>query len=239
MFLILIKPELLVPLNGRDYLVVNNSHINTSSAIDTVAPCPPVSEVVSICDSSYNIITWISPKSLCGETDNVIYQIYYRPDLQSDFELIATQSHPDTTYIHNNNLITLAGQYSVAAIDSAGNISDTKPVIIDSCLMFSLPNVFTPDNDGINDIFYSYNLGDFIQRVDMEIFNRYGQLLYKTTNPDIAWDGRSKLSGKLVPSGVYYYICTVFEPRLYGEIERTLKGFIHVFSGKDNVITNE
>jgi gliding motility-associated-like protein len=218
------------PLFGGEFYFINKSHINTAQALDTVAPCPPITEVTSHCDSSYNLLTWTSPKTLCGEKDNVAYKIYYRPTLDDEFQLVGTQEHPDTTFIHNSNLVTLAGQYGVTAIDSFNNVSKIIPVIIDSCLMFELPNVFTPDNDGKNDTYYSYNLGGFVQKVDMQIFNRYGQLIFRTDNPDIAWDGKTEITKKPVPTGVYYYICTVYEPRLTGEVMRTLKGFIHVFS---------
>jgi gliding motility-associated-like protein len=223
------------PLNGKEYRFINKSHINTAEAIDTIAPCPPVTEVTSYCDSSYNFLTWTSPQSLCGEQDIVTYNIYYRPRLEGSFELIGTQLHPDTSFIHNINLETLAGQYGVAAIDSFGNTSNIEPVTIDSCLMYELPNVFSPDFDGTNDIYYAYNLGGFVKRVDMQIFNRYGQQVYKTDNPDIAWNGLNELSKRIVPTGVYYYICTIYEPRLTGEVERTLKGFIHVFSGNNKI----
>ncbi len=227
------------PLFGADYMFGNKSHINTAQAIDTIAPCAPKTQVTSYCDSAYNFLIWTSPNTLCGETDIVNYQIYYRPRLDAEYQLIGTQNHPDTTFIHNVDLETLAGQYGVAAVDSFNNVSGIEPVIIDSCTMFYLPNVFSPDNDGINDIYYSYNLGNFVQKVDMKIYNRYGVLVYETTDPLISWDGRSKTSNKLVSTGVYYYICTVYEPRLTGEELQFLKGFIHVYSGENNIKAGE
>lgn len=222
------------PLARGTYYTINKSHLNTTTAVDSVPPCAPISTVVSYCDSSYNVLTWTSPQSICGENDIVTYQIYYSPTLEGALQLIGSQNHPDTTFIHSSNLSTLAGVYGVVAVDSFSNTSAMVPVIIDSCIMYWLPNVFSPDNDGKNDVFLSYNLGGFVQRVNMQIFNRYGQLVYSTEDPDISWDGYNQLSKRIVSSGVYYYICDVFEPRLTGEIQKTLKGFIHVFSGKTN-----
>lgn len=64
-----------------------------------------------------------------------------------------------------------------------------------------VPNVFTPNGDGVNDIFYipGYNLVSF----DMKIYNRWGQLLFETTDPQQGWDGSYK--GVIVP-GVYVFI---------------------------------
>ncbi len=65
-----------------------------------------------------------------------------------------------------------------------------------------VPNAFTPNGDGINDTFfvYAYNVKDF----EMEIFNRWGESMYRTQNPRAGWDGTFK--GEACPSGVYLVI---------------------------------
>ena len=68
----------------------------------------------------------------------------------------------------------------------------------------------------------------------MRIFNRWGLQVFETENPDIYWDGKITGSDKLVTSGVYYYICDVYEYRLSGLTGYTLKGFIYVYSGEEN-----
>ena len=64
-----------------------------------------------------------------------------------------------------------------------------------------IPNVFTPNGDGINDEFQtlSYNLSEF----DIKIFNRWGQLLFQTNDPLKGWDGSFR--GQTV-AGVYVFI---------------------------------
>jgi gliding motility-associated-like protein len=222
------------PINEVDFFTTNISHLNTTSAVDSSAPCPPRPKVVSICDSSYNFLSWASPRAVCGDKDVVGYKIFYKPARNADFQFLDSVPSSDTNYIHNNNLETLAGFYGVTAVDSFYNESAMAITSVDSCLMFSLPNVFTPDGDGVNDIYVSYNLGGFVKNVDMTIFNRYGQTVYKTTDPDINWDGYHKDTGKLVATGVYYYVCELTEPRINGPVNRVLRGFIHVFSGQEN-----
>jgi gliding motility-associated-like protein len=102
-----------------------------------------------------------------------------------------------------------------------------------------LPNVFSPNGDGINDMFISKNLNDAIERVEMKIFNRFGQLVYETSDPAINWEGKFRNTDKPVPSGVYYYICDVYEPRINGTAIRTLTGFIHLYSGEGSITNNE
>lgn len=227
------------PLNNRLYQTNNISHLNTTSAVDTIFPCAPLPSVISVCDSAYNLLSWLSPKAIWGSNDVVNYLIYYSPSQNTPLQLIETLNETDTVYIHRLDIETLAAIYGVAAVDSFGNTSKINTVSIDSCLMFSLPNVFSPNGDEFNDMFVSYNLGGFVKRVDMTIFNRYGQVVYKTTDPDVNWNGIHKDSKKTVSTGVYYYICDVFEPRLTGEVHRTLKGFIHVYSGNETNISSE
>lgn len=67
----------------------------------------------------------------------------------------------------------------------------------------SLPTAFSPNGDGINDIFQigNYNVRDF----QIKIFNRWGQKIYESDNPDFEWDGYN-LDGRLVREGVYMYV---------------------------------
>jgi gliding motility-associated-like protein len=65
-----------------------------------------------------------------------------------------------------------------------------------------IPNAFTPNNDGKNDIFLVY--GNSIATVEMYIFNQWGQMIFQSNDLSKGWDGT--FSGKLQPVGVYVYI---------------------------------
>jgi gliding motility-associated-like protein len=68
-----------------------------------------------------------------------------------------------------------------------------------------IPNTFTPDDDGLNDTFkpvFSPEGVDFT-KYQMEIYDRWGQRLYSTTNHEMGWDG--KVKGELVKEGSYVY----------------------------------
>ena len=68
------------------------------------------------------------------------------------------------------------------------------------------PNTFTPNGDGHND---TYALSDAavaeLADAHIEVYTRYGQVVYKGDTPDFAWDGTH---GGPLPSGVYFYIAT-------------------------------
>jgi len=219
------------PIDGVVFTNSNMSHINCGTPVDVTPPCAPILNVTSKCDSFMNILTWTNPNRTCSN-DVVRYNIYFSRDIGTPPDSIAsTLSAADTFYYHRMTEGTLlAGCYMVEAVDSFENKSPrSNQMCVDDCIMFELPNVFSPNGDGINDLFVSTNLNDVIQKVDMKIFNRWGQLVYETDDPAINWDGSYRKTGTRVPTGVYYYICDVFEPRISGTEVRALVGFIHLY----------
>jgi gliding motility-associated-like protein len=66
-----------------------------------------------------------------------------------------------------------------------------------------IPNVFSPNGDGINDTWKITNIEDYPQ-ASVQVFNRYGQFLFGSTGYTIQWDGKYK--GQVVPVGPYYWI---------------------------------
>ncbi|MCZ4222628.1 putative Ig domain-containing protein [Pedobacter rhodius] len=68
-----------------------------------------------------------------------------------------------------------------------------------------IPNVFSPNNDGKNDIFLVY--GTAIASVNMNIYTQWGQLIYQVNSTTTGWDGTYK--GIAQPNGVYVYVIEV------------------------------
>ena len=69
--------------------------------------------------------------------------------------------------------------------------------------LITIPNVFTPNDDGVNDLFRIKIEGQ-VQVNRLAIYSRWGQLVYETTGITNFWDG--KLKGKPLPAAAYYYI---------------------------------
>ena len=65
-----------------------------------------------------------------------------------------------------------------------------------------VPNVFSPNNDGKNDVLYVF--GNYIAKVEMRIFNQWGQQIAQINNPTQGWNGTHK--GNPQPVGVYVYV---------------------------------
>jgi gliding motility-associated-like protein len=122
---------------------------------------------------------------------------------------------------------SIAGCYAVAAVDSFMNESELIRVCVDNCPKYELPNTFSPNADGINDLFHPYPFA-FIASVDIHIFNRWGTELFSTNDPEINWNGTDK-NGLKMTDGVYFYAGEVVEIRLDGNVSRQIKGTIQLF----------
>ncbi len=108
-------------------------------------------------------------------------------------------------------------------------ISERAPVnvSIDDCDGIDTSNVFTPNGDGVNDIFYFPQKGGTC--FDCRIYSRWGRLLYRWSDANAGWDGTIQASGQRVVDGVYYYILDYCD---YKELHIASTGFIHVIGGK-------
>jgi len=101
---------------------------------------------------------------------------------------------------------TGTGSYTVILIvTSATGCVDTVEVVINIDEGIQIPNVFSPNGDGINDQFIipTSGIGDY----KLSIFNRWGTLIFESVASEIVWDGRT-FAGKEVPDGTYYFILT-------------------------------
>lgn len=213
--------------------IINYSQENCGIPLDNEPPSPPVLYVIPDCEKVENNLIWTNQNH--ENTEDIInYNIYYSSSNNQNFELISVVNNPNDTFFIHKNLLTIAGCYMVTAVDSFQNESNASNVIcldIDSCDIYKLPNVFTPDGDQINDFFipFPYN---FVEKINLKIFNRWGNKVFETEDPNINWDGKNKFSGEECSPGVYFYICDVYEIRLIGIKKRTLNGYIHILRNK-------
>ena len=67
-----------------------------------------------------------------------------------------------------------------------------------------VPNAFTPNGDQLNDVFRAMAYGKVVS-FRFEIYDRFGQLIFNTTDPRAGWDG--SVNGKTKASGVFAWQC--------------------------------
>ena len=222
--------------------IINHSQEACAAPFDNVAPCLPdaLLNVENVCDelvgdctdesSLVNTLLWVNPAGVCeGAEDVAGYNIYYAPTEGADFELAGTINDPNLTNFEHSSEFGLAGCYAITAFDGNGNESEFSNIVcVDNCPNYNLPNTFTPNGDGFNEKFIPYPYC-FIDRVDFKVFNRWGQLVFETNDPDINWDG-TNLGGDALAEGVYYYSCQVYEKRVSGVVAnpQLLSGWIEL-----------
>lgn len=96
---------------------------------------------------------------------------------------------------------TIPGEYTLIASNQCSTDSAKVNLVVQAC---SIPNVITPNNDGVNDAFYTQYAVVF-DDVSLIIFNRWGKVVFKTDSYDNTWEGEKK-NGSQVSDGVYFYV---------------------------------
>jgi gliding motility-associated-like protein len=96
------------------------------------------------------------------------------------------------------------GQYRAALIVSnLAGCADSSMRLVEVIDVLDCPNVFSPNNDGINDYFIINSNGVTIY--NLQIFSRTGVRVFQAEAPTIMWDGRNQSGQELLP-GTYYYV---------------------------------
>jgi len=95
--------------------------------------------------------------------------------------------------------ITLAGTNEYDCRDSV-----TEHVRVYVPVSFVMPSGFTPNDDGLNDVFKPVFEGLEVTKYEMRIYDRAGRLVFKSYDANVGWDGRDP-NGLMMPSGVYVY----------------------------------
>ncbi len=194
--------EIVCSNNGYDF---NGLHLNEPGLyIDTFQGsngCDSFSKLNLIVLPSPDVTATLDNDVHClGDTiilyavGNVVKYLWYNG--QNDF--IGSGSEMSFTLEHTNDRITLLGM-------SDNDCRDTfvLDILAKSCCQLSVPNAFSPNNDGINDVFVPVTNGNF-QTYKMHVFNRWGQQIFLSDNSQKGWDGT--YNGMPADIGVYQYL---------------------------------
>lgn len=95
------------------------------------------------------------------------------------------------------------GQYHVTVMNQCEIVEDQIEIAECEMCTFYLPNVFSPDGDGINDAFKAFPNCEVLQ-YNLKVYNRWGTQLFETSDHDNGWDGR--FGGLEMDIGVYLWI---------------------------------
>jgi len=127
-------------------------------------------------------------------------------------------------------IIPSTSSYSVDVDINVVNVSDflglpdpnyVEPDAPENCVL-KVPNVFSPNGDNINDEFHFTT--DCNVPIEAKIMNRWGNVVFETTDPAQGWDGKS-LNGEPTAEGTYFYTCVV---KYTEKEEETVSGYLQV-----------
>lgn len=78
-----------------------------------------------------------------------------------------------------------------------------KTIDVEPVVQYFLPNAFTPNYDGKNEVYKPVGLSDGVQSYSLTIWSRWGENLFETSDPEDGWNGRKNNTGQEMPVGVY------------------------------------
>lgn len=209
--------------------LINHSQESCARAIDLTPPCSPTLIIDADCPKSIVTITWDDIKTICSESDDVTrYYLFYKPTIYDEYLMLDSILVTEKRLFISDTKELISGCYAIMALDSARNKSALSPdFCIDNCPVFELPNVFTPNGDDINDFFKAIKVYQ-IKEIDLTVYDRWGNQVYRTRDPYFKWDGKSSATKQEVSEGTFFYVCDVYEPRVRGIMKRTLKGTVEM-----------
>lgn len=228
--------------------LINYSQQVCSIPFDRTPPCPPELFGDSDCVDLFVDLEWTNPNVECDETDDVTgYNVYFTATQGGEFSLLESFQGEFSTELFRDLLEenSISGCYAVTALDSLSPWPDgslvqnesefSNIVCFDNCPEYEFPNVFTPNGDGRNDILIPFPIRA-VESVEFTVFNRWGGIVFESTDPEILWNGENIQSDGVVIDGTYFYVCRVFTQRLSGLEPVDLSGYITIFAEKGNTL---
>lgn len=137
-------------------------------------------------------------------TSNATIRIHYVPNSDGDWMSTAHWYGNESLWkdvLNTNNNVAGNFKYSEKA-DWNFPTNDHAYVLINTIEQLIIPNVFTPNGDQANDIFFITSNG--LTEYNLTIVNRWGNTVFETEDPNEGWDGTS--GGELCADGTYFYI---------------------------------
>ena len=135
-------------------------------------------------------VAWLDSVQLLGQSQGLPVQWSPASNLSCD-----TCLNPMLTVVES-------GWYVVQAIDTTGCVGRDS-TFVDIFYPFYVPNTFTPDNDGVNDVFEV--VGEDLRGYRLQIFNRWSELVFSSEDPDEPWIGNVRGGEHYAPDGLYVW----------------------------------
>lgn len=189
----------IMPTTAQDYSVFVVGNFGNRSCSDSAALHVEVNSVTATAAPDYSLINPGQSVNLTSAGDNAsaVYTYSWDPVAGLDCD---TCQNPVATPEETTT-------YTVTVTDTAG-CSDTYEVEIE-VEEFLVPNVFTPNGDGMNDVYIINYYGDRVY--ETKIYDRWGKLVFETNDPEVHWSGKMMNSSTDCQEGVYYMVLFIVD----------------------------
>lgn len=148
------------------------------------------------------------PKVNAGGDRVILQGEHIRLEATAHGDHLAYKWTPATDLDHDNILHPIASPHRnityTLLVTSKEGCTSKDDIFIKVLPEIEVPSVFTPNGDGINDVWVIKNL-DLYEGAIVDIFNRYGDVVFHSEGHYIPWDGKMK-NGEILPVGAYHYI---------------------------------
>lgn len=213
-------------LTGTVYILYLNpctGDLDTASTtfniLDYIEMQLTIEDSINICADEGDVYM-LTPTSFSGGVGPYYYQ-------WSSY----ASSYPnnDTIYVDANILEDNYNEYTLTIYDQCDYEVESGSIGIYEQCRIVVPNIITPNGDGSNDLFKIRNSEDY-DRIELQIFNRWGNLIYENTDYQDDWNGVDQ-NGVPLTEGVYFYtVIPSGDKYEYREDENPLllHGFVHI-----------
>ena len=198
--------------NGNGTVEELREDNNTFTQTIAFESIPPLLELPDLleCDTGFDTAIFdltVQDELIRTGPDDVIQYFITLEDAAANTNPIGNPSEyqnnsdPQTIYVRLENEICFA--------------TTSFAIATENCAPF-IPEGFSPNGDGINDVFEISNLLNIYEKFELNIYSRNGNLIHTAHNEDGFWDGKATkgliFTGNLVPVGTYYYVLVLNDP---------------------------
>ncbi len=169
-----------------------------NTAPDGVIVCPVLLTLSSTVEEAQ--LNWTNYQGWASGNDAYILEVFDgEGNLVEEISMAADTLFLDDLLARDMQVVSY--RIKTVSNDATPKISYSNTVTLTNPIIVFAPNAFSPDGNGLNDVFEVR--GRYINSFDLQIFNRWGELLFQSSDKNIGWDGTSK--GAPMPNGTYVY----------------------------------
>ena len=184
--------------------------------------CSSSAEMDAVVDPGPNPIFTYSPNPPSTEETTLKFSNLTQGDnvYVWNFDSLGTSSEANPTFSFPEDQEGVYYVTLTATDANLGCVNDvTQRIVIKAHLAMFVPTAFTPDGDGLNDLF-----GPVMKNIDpsdyhFAIYNRFGQMVFETTDPKQKWNGAMQSTGYFAETGVYIWVIKTKDKTTQKQVE--------------------